>query len=44
MTLLVLLSAWRVGVPAKPGDWMLATFACDVVGLTLCLWALWRLA
>jgi hypothetical protein len=39
MTLLVLLSAWRVGVPAKPGTPLLIALACDVVGLTL-----WRLA
>jgi hypothetical protein len=33
MTLLVLISAWRVGVPAKPGPMLMAALAFDVVGL-----------
>jgi hypothetical protein len=38
MTILVLLSAWRAGVPARPGNALMAALAFDVVG------ALWRLA
>jgi hypothetical protein len=34
MTLLVLLTAWRVGVPARPGNVLMAALAFDV-GLTL---------
>jgi hypothetical protein len=34
MTMLVLLTAWRVGVPAKPGNVLMAALACDI-GLTL---------
>jgi hypothetical protein len=34
MTLLVLLTAWRAGVPAKPGPAFMAALAFDV-GLTL---------
>jgi hypothetical protein len=35
MTLLVLLTAWRAGVPIRPGPWLIAAMACDMVGLTL---------
>jgi hypothetical protein len=33
--MLVLLTAWRAGVPAKPGNVLMAAMACDMVGLTL---------
>jgi hypothetical protein len=32
MTLLVLLSAWRAGVPARPVSPLMAALAFDVVG------------
>jgi hypothetical protein len=34
MTVLVLLTAWRAGVPARPGPMLMAALACDM-GLTL---------
>jgi hypothetical protein len=33
MTALVLLTAWRAGVPAKPGPMLMVALACDMVGL-----------